>query len=81
MVTELCNSIVKEGCIPKDWKSDLLLPVYKRRMAIFHRLLWVRPETPNASKGEPLWIVKENFFTCQMPYLLPKQHYQGLESK
>ena len=31
--TELCNQIVKEWCIPEDWKSSLLIvcftPVYK----------------------------------------------------
>jgi len=25
----LCNGIVKEGCIPKDWKSSVALPIYK----------------------------------------------------
>jgi len=23
----LCNEIVKEGCIPEDWKSSLVLPI------------------------------------------------------
>jgi len=23
------NGIVKEGCIPKDWKSSMVLPIYK----------------------------------------------------
>jgi len=23
------NSIVKEGCIPEDWKSSVILPIYK----------------------------------------------------
>jgi len=26
---DLCNGIVKEGCIPEDWKSSVVLPVYK----------------------------------------------------
>jgi len=27
---DLCNdSIVKEGCIPEDWKSSVVLPIYK----------------------------------------------------
>jgi len=26
---DLCNGIVKEGCIPDDWKSSLILPIYK----------------------------------------------------
>jgi len=26
---DLCNGIVKEGCIPGDWKSSVVLPVYK----------------------------------------------------
>jgi len=25
----LCNGIVKEGCIPEDWKSSVVLPIYK----------------------------------------------------
>ena len=25
----LCNGIVKEGCIPKGWKSSMVLPIYK----------------------------------------------------
>jgi len=23
----LCNGIVKEGCIPEDWKSSVVLPI------------------------------------------------------
>jgi len=26
---DLCNGIVKEGCIPEDWKSNVTLPIYK----------------------------------------------------
>ena len=26
---DLCNGIVKEGCIPEDWKSGMVLPIYK----------------------------------------------------
>jgi len=26
---DLCNGIVKEGCIPEDWKSSVILPVFK----------------------------------------------------
>jgi len=26
---DLSNGIVKEGCIPEDWKSSVVLPVYK----------------------------------------------------
>jgi len=26
---DLCNGIVKEGCIPQDWKSNVALPIYK----------------------------------------------------
>ena len=25
----ICNGTVKEGCIPEDWKSSVVLPVYK----------------------------------------------------
>jgi len=28
-LTELCNGTVKEGYIPEDWKSSLLVPVNK----------------------------------------------------
>jgi len=26
---DLCNGIVKEGCIQEDWKSSVVLPIYK----------------------------------------------------
>jgi len=26
---DLCNGIVKEGCIPEDWKSSVIPPIYK----------------------------------------------------
>ena len=26
---DLCNDTVKEGCIPHDWKSSVVLPIYK----------------------------------------------------
>jgi len=26
---DLCNGIVKEGCIPEDWKSSVILTIYK----------------------------------------------------
>jgi len=26
---DLCNGIVKESCIPEDWKSSVILPIYK----------------------------------------------------
>jgi len=28
---DLCNGIVKGCCIPEDWKSSVVLPVYKRK--------------------------------------------------
>ena len=28
-ILDLCNGIVKEGSIPEDWKSSLVLPIYK----------------------------------------------------
>ena len=28
-MTDLINSIVKEGCIPGDWRKRILVPVYK----------------------------------------------------
>ena len=30
---DLCNGIVKEGCIPEDWKSSVILPIYKGKGA------------------------------------------------
>jgi len=28
-ILDLCSGIVKEGCIPEDWKSSEVLPIYK----------------------------------------------------
>jgi len=28
-ILDLCNGIVKEGCIPEDWQSSVVLPIYK----------------------------------------------------
>jgi len=28
-ILDLCNGIVKEGCIPEDCKSSVVLPIYK----------------------------------------------------
>ena len=28
-LVDLFNGIVKEGCIPEDWKSSVILPIYK----------------------------------------------------
>ena len=28
-MTDLINNIVKEGCIPDDWRKSVLVPVYK----------------------------------------------------
>ena len=28
-ITDLINNIVKEGCIPDDWRNNILVPVYK----------------------------------------------------
>jgi len=30
-ILDLCNGIVKEGCIREDWKSSMLLPIHKRK--------------------------------------------------
>jgi len=30
-ILDLCNGIVKESCIPEEWKSSLVLPIYKRK--------------------------------------------------
>jgi len=29
-ILDLCNGIVKEGCIPEDWKSSMVLPIYNK---------------------------------------------------
>ena len=29
MILDLYNGIAKESCIPEDWKSRVLLPIYK----------------------------------------------------
>jgi len=28
-ILDLCNGIAKECCIPEDWKSSVVLPIYK----------------------------------------------------
>ena len=28
-MTDLINNIVKEGCIPNDWRKSILIPMYK----------------------------------------------------
>ena len=28
-ILDLCNGTVKEGSIPDDWKSSVVLPIYK----------------------------------------------------
>ena len=28
-ILDLCNGMVKEGSIPEDWKSSVVLPIYK----------------------------------------------------
>jgi len=28
-ILDLCNGIVKEGCIQEDWKSSMVFPIYK----------------------------------------------------
>jgi len=28
-ILHLCNGIMKGGCIPEDWKSSVVLPIYK----------------------------------------------------
>jgi len=30
-ILDLCSGIVKEGCIPEDWKSRVVLPIYKEK--------------------------------------------------
>jgi len=31
-ILALCNGIVKEGCIPEDWKSSIVLPISKGKV-------------------------------------------------
>jgi len=28
-ILDVCNGILKKGCIPEDWKSSVVLPLYK----------------------------------------------------
>ena len=30
-ITDLINNIVKEGCIPDDWRKNILVHVYRRK--------------------------------------------------
>ena len=38
-MTDLINNIVKEGCIPDDWRKSILMPVYKGKCDPL--ILWV----------------------------------------
>jgi len=31
-ILHLCNGIMKEACIPEDWKSSVVLPIYKGKV-------------------------------------------------
>jgi len=30
-ISDLCNGVAKQGCIPQDWKSSVVLPIYKAK--------------------------------------------------
>jgi len=30
-ILDLCYGFLKEGCIPEDWKSTVVTPIYKRK--------------------------------------------------
>jgi len=30
-ILDLCNGTVKQGCIPEEWKSSVVLTFYKRK--------------------------------------------------
>jgi len=32
-ILDLCNGIVKQGCIPGDWKSIVVLPICKGKVS------------------------------------------------
>jgi len=34
-ILDLCNGIVKEGSIPEDWKSSVVLPIYKGKATLW----------------------------------------------
>ena len=34
-ILDLCNGIVKEGSIPDDWKSSVVLPIYKAKVTLW----------------------------------------------
>ena len=33
-ILDLCNGIVKEGSIPDDWKSSVVLPIYSTKAKV-----------------------------------------------
>jgi len=43
---DLCNGDVKEGCILEDWKSSVILPIYKGKgdpmECVFYRIVSVQ---------------------------------------
>ena len=34
-VTDLCNAIVREGVIPKDWRKNWMLSIYTKGKGMF----------------------------------------------
>jgi len=36
-ILDLCNGILKEGCIPEDWKSSVVLQIYKGKGDLIER--------------------------------------------
>jgi len=39
-ILDLCNGIVKDGCIPEDWKSGVILPIYEWKGDLFSTFLF-----------------------------------------
>ena len=57
-ILDLCNGIVKEGSIPEDWKSSVVLPIYTRR----DRSRGIRDDV---TSGEPEVLSRERTWPPQ----------------
>jgi len=50
-IVGLCNGIVKEGSIPEDWKSSVVLPIYKGKATLWSVYIMQITDIVNTKKS------------------------------